>query len=252
MLIILIFIILILIGAVIYLILKNINLKTAEESFLSVVNHSFRTPLTRIKWMSDSLTEDMPRKEALEMTRNLSISIDRILEILDTLSGIKDVNSTASYDIRAVSLREMIEKGIESCRTPLNAKNIALSVPTFNNIPLLSVDTKKVSFVIHSVIENAILYNKDHGGIAIAADVKNDNIILIIEDNGIGLNSRDKSNIFTQFYRGEEAKRLNTEGMGLSLFMSKEIIHRHGGTMHARSKGPGVGTAIYITLPVVR
>ena len=252
MIIILIFIILLLAGALVYFVMKSKNSKIAEESFLSVVNHSFRTPLTRIKWMSDSLTEDMPRKEALDLAHNLSSSVNRLLEIIDTLSGVKDINSTASYDIKAVTLREIIEHSIEECRGPLVEKNIALTIPPLHNLPFLSIDTRKVAFVVHAVLENAILYSKDKGSININAELTKENLILKVEDGGIGLTPQDKSNIFTCFYRNEVAKRLNTEGMGISLYMSKEIMRRHNGKIYFTSNGPDQGSTFYISFPVVK
>jgi two-component system, OmpR family, sensor histidine kinase VicK len=234
----------------IYLIKRDMNRNFTEKSFLSIVNHTFRTPLTRIKWMTQALEKEMPRKEQIEIAQSLDTSANRLLEIIDILTGIKDINNLSSYQLKAVSVREIIEEAIHKYHMPLNEKHITFSIPTLNNLPLLSVDTKKISFVIHAIFENAILYSNNGGNINIQAEIKGSELVLKIEDSGIGLSWKDKNNIFNRFYRGERAKKMNTDGMGLSLYISKIIIRRHSGNIKARSKGKDKGTAFYITLPV--
>jgi signal transduction histidine kinase len=233
----------------IYLLKRNMDKNFTEESFLSIVNHTFRTPLTRIKWMSESLEQDMPRKEQLEITSNLKNSVNRLLEIVDILAGIKDIKNTSAYDLKAVSIREILEESIKKYHLSLQDKKITLSMPSFIKLPLISIDTKKISLVINIVIENAILYSKENGHIKIESEMKNNHLILKIEDNGIGLSQKDKSNLFKRFYRGDRAVKMNTDGMGLGLYIAKEIIHRHRGQIKAYSKGIDQGTTLYITLP---
>ncbi|MEK7585618.1 MAG: HAMP domain-containing sensor histidine kinase [Patescibacteria group bacterium] len=233
----------------IYLLKRNMEMKFTEKSFLSIVNHTFRTPLTRIKWMAQALEKEMPRKEQLEIVHDLDNSTDRLLEIVDILAGIKDIYSTSTHELKAVSIREIVEEAIHKYHVPLNEKHLTLSVPAFNDMPMLSVDTKKISFVIHVILENAILYSNDGGNIVIESIVKRNKLILKIKDNGIGLSWKDKNNLFNKFYRGERAKKMNTDGMGLGLYIAREIIRRHKGSIKAVSEGKDKGTTFYISLP---
>ena len=123
-------------------------------------------------------------------------------------------------------------------------------MPTFADIPLLTVDTKKISFVIDAMLQNAILYTKEGGHIAIDCRANKKTVTLYIADDGIGLSWRDTYFLFDRFYRGRRAKKMNTDGVGLSLYLSKEIIHRHDGTITAKSKGKNKGSTFSIVLPV--
>ncbi len=234
---------------ILYLLKLKFSRNFTEESFLSIVNHTFRTPLTRIKWMADSLKTDMPRKDELELINNLDNSVNRLLELVDIVAGIKDIKNTSSYDLKAVSIREILEEALKKYSSLLHDKKISLMVPSFANLPLLSVDTKKISFVIGVIIENSILYVNEGGNINIEAESKKDKVVLKIQDDGIGLSRKDKSNLFKRFYRGEKAKKMNTDGMGLGLYASREIIKRHNGEIYAISKGENHGTTFYIVLP---
>lgn len=233
----------------IVLLRKERQRNLTEESFISIVNHTFRTPLTRIKWMSETLEQEIPRKEQIDISKDLANSVGRLLEIIDALAGIKDIHNTSAYDLKAISLREILEEAIRKYSVPLNEKHITLSMPTLNNLPLLSVDTKKISFAIQIILENAILYSKEGGNIKIQASMSNEELVLEVADNGIGLSWRDRRNIFDRFYRGERAKKMNTDGMGLGLYMARIIIRRHKGKIYATSGGKDRGTTFFIKLP---
>ncbi len=235
---------------IIYLVIRSQKRVLTEEYFLSIVNHVFRTPLTRIKWMSDKLKEEMPRKDELELISSLENATDKLLGIVEVIAGIKDVNNISSYDLRAVSIREILENSISRFRTSLNEKHINISLPSFTDIPLITVDTKKISFVIDSIIENAIFYGKINGKLIVDSELKDNKLILKVSDDGIGLSRKDKNNIFRRFYRGERAKKINTDGIGLSLYLAREIVKRHGGNIKFKSGGINRGSTFYIILPI--
>lgn len=246
----LIIIIVLLLGVVIYLWRRDANRRFTEESFLAVVNHAFRTPLTSIKWMSETLEQEIPRKEQIEIAKNLKTSVGRLLDVLDTLAGIKDIHNSSTYDLKAVSLREILEQALLKESTALHDKKISLSLPPFHDIPYLSIDTKKISFVMQVLIENAIAYVEEGGKIVIDCFVKDEKLVLSIADSGIGLSNIDKRNMFVRFYRGHRAKTMNTDGMGIGLSLARDIIKRHNGTMKAYSNGVDKGATFIITLPI--
>ncbi|ETB63853.1 MAG: Signal transduction histidine kinase [Parcubacteria bacterium RAAC4_OD1_1] len=117
---------------------------------------------------------------------------------------------------------------------------------------MLTIDTKKISFVIDTLIENAILYSKEEGKIIIDCVYDNEKIILFVNDNGIGLRPINKFMLFSKFYRGKRAKLMNTDGMGLKLYLSKEIIKRHKGKIYAKSKGKDMGSTFFIEIPFAK
>jgi signal transduction histidine kinase len=231
---------LLIISAVFMIILlrREMRRNLTEESFISIVNHTFRTPLTRMKWMSETLEQEIPRKEQIEISKSLAASVSRLLEIIDTLTGIKDINNSSSYDLKAVSIREIIEEAIKKYGAEINARKITLEVSSL------------ISFVVQVILENAIMYSKDGGKISIGAIVKNGQLILGINDEGIGLNWKERNNIFKRFYRSEDAKKMNTDGMGLGLYMAREIVKRHNGKINVTSGGKDKGSTFYIKLPI--
>jgi signal transduction histidine kinase len=215
------------------------------------VNHTFRTPLTRINWISRELERDLPSKEKLLYLQNLNNATDKLLEIIDLIAGIKDIKNVSGYVFVATSLRDIVEKSIAKYREEINKKNITFQVSTFKDIPLLTIDLKKITFVMDTLIENAVIYTPKDGKILIDCILKSGNKLLFyITDTGLGLSFYEKRRIFSKFYRGKRAILAHPDGMGLRLYLSKQIIALHGGKIYAKSKGKDKGSVFFIQLPL--
>jgi signal transduction histidine kinase len=223
-----------------------------EREFTLIVNHVFRTPITSIMWFTKELEKDLPQQEKLLYLQSMENITNKILSIVDIFAGIKDINDISGYFFEATSLREIVEKSITKFREEINKKNITFQVPTFKDIPLLTVDLKKISFVVDTLIENAVFYTPKNGKVLIECIAEKEKISLYVSDTGIGLSMIDKMRIFSRFYRSKRAKSLYTDGMGLRLYLSKQIIKRHKGNMYAKSIGENKGTTLIVELPIKR
>lgn len=227
--------------------------KKIEREFTSIVNHTFRTPLTRINWTTKELEKDLPREERLLYIQNINNASNKLLEIVDLIVGIKNIKNASDYVFTATSLRDITEKSITKYREEISKKNIIFKVSTFKDIPLLTADLKKISFAIDTVIENAMIYTPKDGKILIDCILKSKNKLLFyITDTGIGLNFYDKLRIFSKFYRSKKAILAYPDGMGLKLYLSKQIIDIHGGKIYAKSKGRNKGAVFFIELPLTK
>lgn len=240
-------------ASILYICYDYIKLKIKENKLeneiISIVNHTFRTPITSVIWHVKELEKNLPQNEKFLYIQNINNSTNKLLNTIDTLVGIKNIRNTSGYSFQATSIREIIEKSIKKYRDQINKKGLTFQVPTLKDIPLLTVDLKKISFVIDTIIENATIYNNQNGRITIDCISNRNKIILYISDTGIGLSIIDKVMLFSKFYRGRKAKRVNTDGMGLRLYLSKEIIKRHKGKIYAKSNGRGEGATFFIELP---
>jgi len=220
-----------------------------EKEIISIVNHTFRTPLTSATWYLKELEKDMSQNEKLTYLENINNSIGKVLNIVDLLAGIKDIKNRSGYFFEATSIREIIEKSIKKYSVEIKKKNLTLQVSSFKNVPLLTIDLKKITFVIDAILENAIYYTKQDGQILIDSISDYKKITFYLKDSGIGLTTIDKMMLFSKFYRNKIAKLMYTDGMGLKLYLSKQIIKRHHGKIYAKSNGPDQGTIFFIELP---
>lgn len=242
--------------SILYICYKYIKLKIKEDrlenEIISIINHTFRTPLTSIAWHLKELEKNLPQNEKLLYLQNINNGVSKILNTIDVLVGIKNIKNTSGYYFEAISIREIIESSIKKYRDKINKKNISFDIASLKDIPLLTVDLKKISFVFDTVIENAIFYTKNNGKIIIDCISESNKLTLFISDTGIGLSFIDKIMIFSKFYRNKKAKLLNTDGTGLRLYLSKQIIKRHRGKIYARSNGLDEGATFFIELPYIK
>ncbi|MEK7588290.1 MAG: HAMP domain-containing sensor histidine kinase [Patescibacteria group bacterium] len=228
----------------------NLKVKNLEYEFTSIVNHTFRTPLTRIMWLLKELERDMPQSEKMLYLQNITNASNKILDIVDLVAGIKNLNNTSSYFFEAMSIRDVVEKSIVKYREEINKKNLKFQVSTFKDIPLLTLDIKKITFVIDALIENAIFYTPKNGEVGVDSIMRDNKITLFVGDTGVGLTMVDKMRIFSRFYRNKKAVLMNPDGMGIKLYLSRQIIRRHDGRMYAKSKGIDKGTTFFVELPL--
>jgi len=220
-----------------------------EYEFTAIVNHTFRTPLTRINWTAKELEKDLPTEERLLYLQNLTNAADKLLEIVDLIAGIKDIKNTAGYNFKATSIRDILEQSIVKYREEINKKNITFHMPTFKDIPMLTVDLKKISFVIDTILENAVIYTPKDGKIFVECLAKQNRIELYVGDSGIGLSGYDKMRIFSKFFRSKRAVLAYPDGTGLRLYLAQQIVKLHHGKIIARSKGKDRGTTVILKLP---
>lgn len=227
-----------------------LNINKLEREFISITNHTFRTPLTGILWATKELEKEMTQKEKLVYLQNINNSTARVMEVVDILVGIKSISDRSSYNFEATSIREIIEASINKYREEINKRGLAFQVSTFKGIPLLTMDLKKISFVIDTLLENAIYYTPNNGKILIDCIPYQDRLTIFISDTGIGLSLLDRIQIFSKFYRSRRALLMNPNSMGLRLYLSKQIIERHHGKIYAKSRGKDKGTTFFVELPI--
>src|SRR6185295_5856722 len=110
-------------------------------------------------------------------------------------------------------------------------------------------DADRLEQVVSNLLENAIKYSPDGGPVRVELGQQNAEIVLAVRDEGIGLPGDTTETIFRPFGRAPNAAQRNLPGMGLGLYICRNIVERHGGRIVARSAGEGLGTTVEITLP---
>jgi signal transduction histidine kinase len=147
-------------------------------------------------------------------------------------------------------LVNIIESVVENGKDDIKRKGLTLEFKKSNSrVPRVMMDAEKIKLVIQNLLENAVRYTPSGGKIVISVGADKEKIEFQIADNGIGIAKDQQSKIFTKFFRGSNVMRVETEGSGLGLFVSKNIIEAHGGQVWFESK-EGEGSVFHFTLPV--
>ena len=147
-------------------------------------------------------------------------------------------------DYEKTSLLDIIKESIES--VDIHQHILETEVPP-EDIMVIA-DRQKLVQVLVNLLSNAVKYSDPHTVISIISRITGDQVEIIVADNGMGIPGEDLPNIFNQFYRASPEK-IKAKGMGLGLFISKEIMEAHSGNIWAEST-PGKGSAFHIVFPV--
>jgi len=218
--------------------------------FLTIATHKFRTPLTSIKWATQNLHNELTVEEKRNAVKQIEIGTERLIEVIDILVGLAKVDNESTYNLKSVSVREMIEESLQKYSVKLKENNIRLFIDIARDIPFITLDNKKIQFVIEILIQNALAYTPKNGSIALLVYKEKKSILLQVRDSGIGFTRHERNNSFVRFFRGSEAKKRDTEGMGLGLYIAQRIIKRHDGHLWVKSEGRNKGSTFYMRLPL--
>ncbi len=225
-----------------------------KYEFVTTVTHKFRTPLTHIKWAAENinkLSNDPELKSELGYIESANGKLVELTTLVMNVAGTEDSAYQYRYEKHDVS--KLATEVIRSVQYQADAKKITINqkiTPDQYSI----CDEERVRFIIQTFIENGIHYTNQFGEItvSVAPDTK-DNVIVSVSDTGVGVSPEDMPHMFTKFYRGEKARSLDTEGMGIGLYMAKEIVKKHN---HAKiwvnSEGSDKGSTFSFSLPLAK
>jgi PAS domain S-box-containing protein len=224
-----------------------------KTEFVSISAHQLRTPLSAIKWtLKMFLDGDLGEltKEQREFLEKTYKSNERMINLINDLLNVARIEE-GRYLYRPVlaDIVPICQSVIDSYKEEIEKKNLKFEFKKPKDLPKVRVDIEKISLAIQNLLENAIRYNKEGGEIEIVLKEKEKKIEFSIRDTGIGIPKDQQNRIFTKFFRAPNAMRMETEGSGLGLFITKNIIEAHGGEIWFESE-EGKGTTFYFTLPV--
>ena len=221
--------------------------------FVSNVSHELRTPLTSVKSYLEALDEGALTEPIAPDFIKVSLDeTNRMMRMVTDLLHLSRIdNATSHLDVEMINFTAFITfilNRFDKMRGPDGEKKYEL----VRDYPITSVwieiDTDKMTQVIDNILNNAIKYSPDGGKITVTMKTTDDQMILSISDQGLGIPKQDLPRIFDRFYRVDRARSRAQGGTGLGLAIAKEIIKQHKGFIWAKSEY-GKGSTFTIVLP---
>jgi len=233
--------------------------KLVEEmktEFVSIAAHQLRTPLSAIKWSLKMILDgDLGRvkKEQGEFIEKAYESNERMIMLIGDLLNVTRIEEGRSlYNVQKRDIKELINNVVNLLKDIIKKKGLDLQLlfPK-KKLPEVEVDSEKIELVLQNLLDNAITYTKYGGKVIISVEHKEPSgeLLISIQDTGIGIPKEEQKRIFSKFFRGSNAMRLDTEGSGLGLFIVKNIIEAHNGKIWFNSQ-EGKGSIFSFTLPI--
>jgi len=229
------------------------KLESYRKEFLGNVSHELKTPIFNIQGyiltlLDGALNDREVNREYLEKTEK---NVDRMIHIIQDLEIISNLETNeVKLDFTKFDILALTREVYELLETKARRKSINL---TFHeNISsdtkiYVRADKEKVRQVLTNLVDNSINYGNEHGRTKISIYDMDENVLVEVSDNGIGINEKFIPRLFERFYRVDKSRSRNQGGSGLGLAIVKHIIESHEQTINVRS-APGIGSTFSFTL----
>ncbi len=224
-------------------ILKNAKMR---QDFTANVSHELKTPLTAISGYAELMENGMARgpeveRFAAEIRRNANRLLSLINDII-RLSELDNMEDAVTFE--QVDLYEVACKCADSLR--INARKHDVSFALQGEPVLIRGNREMIIELVNNLCDNAIRYNEKNGWVAVTVKKEENQGVLVVEDNGIGIPKEHQDRIFERFYRVDKSRSKQTGGTGLGLAIVKHIVMLHDAQLELVSEA-GSGTKITVT-----
>jgi two-component system CheB/CheR fusion protein len=231
------------------------ELKVADQKkndFIAVLSHELRNPLAPIvNAVAILRTEGVPESK-LEWCRDvIQRQVQQMVRLMDDLL---DVGRIAHGKLilrkERVSLTTVIERAIETSCPGIDDKGQEFTVTLPSQQILLEADPSRLSQVFSNLLNNAVKYTQTGGKIVLTAEHQDSEVVVTVKDTGVGIAVELLPLIFDLFVQGKSSAESERSGLGLGLTLVRTLVELHGGTVEARSEGPGRGSEFVVRLPI--
>jgi two-component system sensor histidine kinase VicK len=221
-----------------------------KNDFISMVSHELKTPITSLKGYLQ-LMDKRAQKSADAFTVNaLDKSLKQVIKMTSIINGFLNMSRLESgkihIDKALFDMAGLVKEAEEESLSSITSHRVVFAPVEYT--PVIA-DRDKIGQVITNLINNAVKYSPQNSTINIACVTVNDMAMLSVQDQGIGIAQDHTDHLFDRFYRVESKDTKSIAGFGIGLYICKEIIDRHKGTIAVKSE-VGKGSTFYFTLPV--
>ncbi|MBF0485717.1 MAG: HAMP domain-containing protein [Candidatus Omnitrophica bacterium] len=227
------------------------HLEKVRQDFVANVSHELRTPVSSIKGYAETLLEGAwdDKKNAREFLEIIQQNSDRLAHLINDLLDLSKIESgKMDFVLMPVELKGIVSRCLGVLEKTFHGKKQQVTVNIPASCPRVMADEARLSQVILNLLDNAVKYTPEGGGIKVTAVLEGKFLRVDVEDTGVGIPEKDIPRIFERFYRVDKARSRDLGGTGLGLSIVKHIVLAHGGEVRVRSQ-VGAGSTFSFTIP---
>jgi len=225
-----------------------------KSEFVTTVSHELRTPMANLKLYLKLLQEGKPEHQSryVDTMQRETARLEHLIGNLLDLSRLDDP-SIVDQPRKPVDLNELVRRVVTNHEPQAETEKISLQASLDETLPPVFGNRNQLIQVLTNLISNALAYTPEGGDVwirsATQSALEESEVVITVEDSGVGISPDELELIFDRFYRGRNADILNVPGSGLGLAIVKDIVELHGGSI-AVSSAVGVGSTFSLTFPV--
>jgi signal transduction histidine kinase len=234
------------------LVIKKDEVQLAKDDLLSLASHQLRTPATIVKQYLGILLQnyggeiDPKHREIIQTAYD---SNEKQLEIANQFLNVARLDSGRIKLVKSrIDLNSLIKKSVDEQRKVAKKRQQGIAVKLPKRNIYIEADSRYLPMAIENLLSNASKYTNNRGRLTISAATKKDEIRISVKDNGIGIEEHELDNLFDKFSRIEKLSTTDFNGTGIGLYLTKQIVDLHGGSIDVESI-PKKGSTFTIHLP---
>ncbi|TYP92025.1 Signal transduction histidine kinase [Fodinibius salinus] len=248
--------IIILLGALVFMFIsaqKERALAQQQAGFLANVTHELKTPLSVMQAAGENLADGRvtDQRRLKRYGGHIYNEAVRLRSMIEKLLDVAKIDAGKSLiDPEPVDLSQAVNSYIEEHWDYINEKGFSLQTSIEDDTPMVMIDSGSFNTIITNLVENALKYSPNSKSIYIRLYSENGEVTLEVEDNGIGMTKKVKSQIFDKFYRAEDTLTAKTKGHGLGLSIVKNLVELNEGSITVSTE-PEQGSTFIVTFPII-
>ena len=229
------------------------ELDAMKSDFVGFVAHELRTPLTTILGYSSLLQgagDKIPDAQRVDMMGAIIHHCKRLNRMISELLDVSKLEAGHSLFLRLelVDFAAMAQRACDEQRASSSRSDLEICFETSTSPVMARLDSDRIEQVLGNLISNAVKYSPDGGVVSVRVEENGDDILLRVSDTGMGMTDEQQGQLFQKFYRTKDAQSRGIKGTGLGLFLVKQLVEAHEGTIEVQSTF-GKGTTFCVTLP---
>jgi signal transduction histidine kinase len=222
-----------------------------KGDFLATMSHELRTPLHSILGFSDLLQQgDKISDKQQRWVRNIRSSGAHLLDIINDILDLAKIEA-GKMEIKPVtfSVNDLVERVALSIRPLAAKKNIDVKTLVAEDLPTVRQDAGKLEQILSNLMSNAVKFTPEEGKVLVRAGVEGDELVLTVNDTGVGIPVSDQAAVFEKFRQGANPLTREYAGTGLGLSITRELANLLGGDVSLQSE-PGKGSSFTVRIPI--
>lgn len=225
------------------------RLETVRRDFITNISHELRTPLASLRalveTLQDGALEDPPA--AQRFLGLMDVEVDALTQMVEELLELARIES-GRVPLRMIptKLEEIVGPAVERMTQQAQRAGVRLHVNLPADLPPLLADGARAGQVVTNLVHNAIKFTPKKGVVTVTAELRGGEVVVSVDDTGLGIPTQDLPRIFERFYKADHAR--SSGGTGLGLAIARHIVEAHGGRIWATSV-EGKGSTFYFALP---
>jgi signal transduction histidine kinase/tetratricopeptide (TPR) repeat protein len=232
---------------------REAELVRLKSDFTDSASHTLKTPLTRIRLLTEKLqlgwvTQESKKQEYLQ---TILSETDRMSDMITNMLDFSKIEAgRKQYRMEVTDLSRVVRETVESYTNYIHNRGFQLQVDIADSIPPFPLDSEAVQLIVVNLLQNAVKYSVEEKFIRVRLYKENGSVVLEVEDRGTGIEVKERKKIFDRFYRVPGTQVQTVEGSGLGLYLVRHAVHAHHGEITVDSQ-PGKGSRFKITLPLL-